>query len=100
VKIGLPNDSQSNESQKEKTMRKLSLVFMLCMFVLVAQQTATRLWAQGEKKDAPPEPKFKVGEVAPDFKLLDQNRKEVKLSDYLGKKNVALAFYVFAFTGG
>jgi cytochrome oxidase Cu insertion factor (SCO1/SenC/PrrC family) len=100
VKIGLPNDSQSNESQKEKTMRKLSLVFMLCMFVLVAQQTATRLWAQGEKKDAPPEPKFKVGEVAPDFKLLDQNRKEVKLSDYRGKKNVALAFYVFAFTGG
>jgi len=81
-------------------MRKLSLVLMFCMFVLVAQQTATRLWAQGEKKDAPPEPKFKVGQMAPDFKLLDQNRKEVKLSDYRGKKNVALAFYVFAFTGG
>jgi cytochrome oxidase Cu insertion factor (SCO1/SenC/PrrC family) len=81
-------------------MRKLSLVLVLCMFVLVAQQTATRLWAQGEKKDAPPEPKFKVGEMAPDFKLYDQNRKEVKLSDYRGKKNVALAFYVFAFTGG
>lgn len=99
--IGLLSDSQSIESHKEKlTMRKLSLVFMLCMFVLVAQQTATRLWAQGEKKDAPPEPKFKVGEMAPDFKLLDQNRKEIKLSDYRGKKNVALAFYVFAFTGG
>jgi cytochrome oxidase Cu insertion factor (SCO1/SenC/PrrC family) len=81
-------------------MRKLSLVFTVCMFALVAQQTATRLWAQGEKKDAPPEQKFKVGEMAPDFKLLDQNRKEVKLSDYRGKKNVALAFYVFAFTGG
>jgi len=25
--------------------------------------------------------------------------KDVKLSDYRGKKNVVLAFYVFAFTG-
>jgi peroxiredoxin len=24
----------------------------------------------------------------------------VKLSDYRGKKNVVLAFYIFAFTGG
>jgi len=38
--------------------------------------------------------------MAPDFTLLDQNRKEVKLSDFRGKKNVVLAFYVFAFTGG
>lgn len=53
-----------------------------------------------EKKHAPPEPSIKVGDVAPDFKLTDQNGKDVKLSDYRGKKNVALAFYVFAFTGG
>ena len=53
-----------------------------------------------DKKPAPPEPTVKVGEVAPDFKLTDQNGKDVKLSDFRGKKNVALAFYVFAFTGG
>lgn len=53
-----------------------------------------------EKKPAPPEPTVKVGEAAPDFKLTDQNGKDVKLSDFKGKKNVALAFYVFAFTGG
>ncbi len=53
-----------------------------------------------EKKPAQPEPTVKVGEVAPDFKLTDQNGKDVKLSDFKGKKNVALAFYVFAFTGG
>ncbi len=53
-----------------------------------------------EKKMAPPEPAIKVGEAAPDFKLTDQNGKDVKLSDFKGKKNVALAFYVFAFTGG
>jgi peroxiredoxin len=45
----------------------------------------------------------KVGEVAPDFtlKYFDGNDlKDVKLSDYRGKKNVVVAFYIFAFTGG
>ncbi len=43
---------------------------------------------------------LKVGDKAPDFTLPDQNNKPVKLSDFLGKKNVVLAFYVLAFTGG
>jgi peroxiredoxin len=45
----------------------------------------------------------KVGESAPDFKLkyFDGNDlKEVSLSQYLGKKNVVVAFFIFAFTGG
>lgn len=45
----------------------------------------------------------KVGDTAPDFALKysdGKDLKEVKLSDYRGKKNVVLAFYVFAFTGG
>jgi thioredoxin-dependent peroxiredoxin len=45
----------------------------------------------------------KVGDMAPDFTLHyfdGSNLKEVKLSDYRGKENVVLAFYVFAFTGG
>ncbi len=41
-----------------------------------------------------------VGDKAPDFTLPDQAGKKVKLSDFLGKKNVVLAFYVLAFTGG
>jgi hypothetical protein len=48
-------------------------------------------------------PKIKVGDTAPDFTLLSFDGKELKkvsLHDYRGKKNVALAFYVFAFTGG
>jgi cytochrome oxidase Cu insertion factor (SCO1/SenC/PrrC family) len=56
--------------------------------------------AQAKPAAAAPEPKVKVGNVAPDFTLLDQSRKEIKLSDFRGKKNVVLAFYVFAFTGG
>jgi hypothetical protein len=48
-------------------------------------------------------PKLRVGDTAPDFKLQyfdGHDLKDVHLSDYRGKKNVVLAFYVFAFTGG
>src|SRR5277367_4467988 len=34
-----------------------------------------------------------VGQTAPDFSLMNQEKKEVKLSDYKGKKNVVLVFY-------
>ena len=44
--------------------------------------------------------KVKVCEEAPYFTLPDQNNKPVKLSDFRGKKNVVLAFYVLAFTAG
>ena len=47
-----------------------------------------------------PYDKLKVGDVAPDFTLPDLTGKAVKLSDFRGKNNVVLAFYVFAFTGG
>jgi peroxiredoxin len=38
-------------------------------------------------------PEVKVGDTAPDFTLKDQDQKDVKLSEYRGKKNVVLAFY-------
>jgi hypothetical protein len=47
--------------------------------------------------------KLKVGDTAPDFTLFafdGKALKKVSLRDYRGKKNVALAFFVFAFTGG
>jgi peroxiredoxin len=43
---------------------------------------------------------LKVGDEAPDFTLPANDFKPVKLSDFRGKKNVILAFYVLAFTGG
>jgi AhpC/TSA family protein len=45
----------------------------------------------------------KVGDLAPDFKLqyFDGNDlKDVSLGQYRGQKQVVLAFYIFAFTGG
>jgi hypothetical protein len=56
-----------------------------------------------DNKSASPPPALKVGDVAPDFKLQyfdGSDLKDVTLSQYRGKKNVVLAFYVFAFTGG
>jgi peroxiredoxin len=51
---------------------------------------------------APPPPKthLKVGDMAPDFELNSTTGKKIKLSDFRGKKNVVVAFFPAAFTGG
>ena len=41
-----------------------------------------------------------VGDVAPDFNLIDHNQQQVSLSQYRGSKNVILSFHVASFTGG
>lgn len=67
--------------------------------VLLWMTTCAFAQAQNPK----PAPKIKVGDMAPDFTLLSFDGKDVKpvsLHDFKGKKNVVLAFYVFAFTGG
>jgi cytochrome oxidase Cu insertion factor (SCO1/SenC/PrrC family) len=71
----------------------------LALGMTVLGGLASRVGAQ-EKKDATPEPTVKVGDMAPDFTLRDTHGKEVSLHDFRGKKSVALAFYIFAFTGG
>ncbi len=40
-----------------------------------------------------------VGDEAPDFELMDQDRNPVRLSSYRGEKNVIVVFYPLAFTG-
>ena len=71
-------------------MKRLLLAVLLAAWVLPASYAA----------DETPAPKVKVGDMAPDFTLTDQNGNKVSLHDFKGKKNVALAFYIFAFTGG
>lgn len=77
-------------------MRKLVLTGVVTCILLAFGNGAL---AQ-DKKAAPPEPKIKVGDMAPDFSLDDQTGKPVSLKDFRGKKSVALAFVVFAFSGG
>jgi len=86
-------------------MRK-SFVGIVAAALLVAISIGlapSRLQAE-TKEPAKSEPiKLKVGDVAPNFTLLaldGAGLKKISLEDYRGKKNVALAFYVFAFTGG
>ncbi|MGH9732760.1 MAG: hypothetical protein ACRD4A_13780 [Candidatus Acidiferrales bacterium] len=43
---------------------------------------------------------LKAGDVAPTFSLPSDQRSSVSLDSFRGKKNVILAFYVLAFTGG
>ena len=75
--------------------RRLATFLIPALFVASASFAAS-----AADQPSTPDPKIKVGDTAPDFSLKDQTGKEVKLSDFRGKKNVVLAFYVFAFTGG
>ena len=72
--------------------------------IIVALTLLIGATAFAQEKKAPPEPlKIKVGDMAPDFTLLEYNGEKVvpvSLHDFKGKKQVALAFFVFAFTGG
>ena len=64
---------------------------------------ATAAFAADEPKKAPEPLKIKIGDTAPDFTLLAYDGSKitpVSLHEFKGKKQVALAFFVFAFTGG
>jgi cytochrome oxidase Cu insertion factor (SCO1/SenC/PrrC family) len=69
-----------------------SLIFVIVSFAQTPSPTPAPTPA--------PYDRLKVGDMAPDFTLPDLTGKPVKLSDFRGKNNVVLAFYVFAFTGG
>ncbi len=68
----------------------------LISLVAVAVLSITALAQQ----PTPPKTNLKVGDPAPDFTLRATDGKTYKLSDFKGKKNVVLAIYVLAFTGG
>lgn len=82
-------------------MRKSILTSALAC--LMATSVFLPAIAQAQQKTPPPPLKLKVGDEAPDFhlKYFDGAKvQDVSLSDFKGKKNVVLAFFVFAFTGG
>ena len=90
-----------------RKLRPAALVVALA--AAASAQEAPKAAAQPTPQPAPaaqpqrpqaPKTHHKVGHAAPDFTLPDTKGQPVKLSDFRGKKNVVLAFYVLAFTGG
>lgn len=73
---------------------------LLAAFALVSMATAFAAPISLSQKQELAKTSLKVGDAAPDFTLLSDQWKPVKLSDFKGKKNVLLAIYVLAFTGG
>jgi peroxiredoxin Q/BCP len=75
-------------------MKKLVIVAVAMAFVMAAGTA----WAQGQ---------LEVGDKAPEFPQPMASTAgekpgavKVQLSDFLGKKNIVLAFYVADWTGG
>ena len=80
-------------------MRKPLLPLCLLLAVSLFMSLPSPLRAQ----EKPPSAALKVGTDAPDFSLKyfdGAEMKDVSLKDFKGKKNVVLAFYIFAFTSG
>lgn len=76
-------------------MKRLIVTLLLACVVFSQPLSST------EKKEAGQMPK--VGDLAPDFKMKyfdGHDLKDVTLAQYRGQKQVVLAFYIFAFTGG
>jgi cytochrome oxidase Cu insertion factor (SCO1/SenC/PrrC family) len=73
---------------------------LLSAFITIQTQQPTQTPAARPATPQAPKTHLKVGQPAPDFTLTDTAGKPVKLSDFKGKRNVVLAFYVLAFTGG
>jgi len=79
--------------------KALGLALLLATAVIAAAQQPA---PSPPARTAPPAPhtNLKVGQAAPDFSLRATDGKTYKLSDFKGQKNVVLAIYVLAFTGG
>jgi peroxiredoxin len=73
---------------------------IVCAALLLAALPSSALLTSSAQKEQVAKVSLKVGDPAPDFTLLSDQWKAVKLSDFKGKKNVFLAVYVLAFTGG
>lgn len=87
-------------------MKRTTLLACAASALLLAAAAAPALTGQQQppaKAEPRPEPArthLKVGDTAPDFTLPSTAGGTVTLSSFRGQKNVVLAFYVLAFTGG
>lgn len=76
--VGIHAGGHDSYQHMKTIVKQMQRVLMLGLFSLLSAASQA-----GE---------VKVGEVAPDFELKNQDGKVVKLSDYKGKKKVVLVF--------
>jgi hypothetical protein len=87
-------------------MRKALYTIVVAGLLITAMlrpPISRQLLAKQQPKEPPAPMKLKVGDMAPDFKVKyfdGAKLQDISLADFKGKKNVALAFFVLAFTGG
>ncbi|HVS20243.1 MAG TPA: hypothetical protein VHD88_00270 [Pyrinomonadaceae bacterium] len=97
--------SETRRGDAPMIKKALSFIFVLAAAAVAVGQQPTPTPAKATPPAAP-HTNLKVGDKAPDFTLAstatgqDGRSLRFKLSDFKGKKNVVLAFYVLAFTGG
>ena len=89
-----------------KNFKAAAAMLVLALVVPILSQCSsanapTTVTGEAKVTVSIPQPvSLKVGDEAPDFTLPDQNGKPHSLSQFRGRENVVLAFYVLAFTGG
>ena len=76
----------------------MSRISMLCITIVFTFIIIDAISAKEKQMETFKD--LKVGMAAPDFTLNDGDGAAHSLRDYLGKKNVVLAFYPKDFTGG
>ena len=90
----------------QKLSRRIfQLLAVCCAILLSAAFWNPPVFAEDDVKNsdaaaAAQSPSLEVGMIAPDFTLADDTGAMRTLSEFLGKKNVVLAFYPKDFTGG
>jgi cytochrome oxidase Cu insertion factor (SCO1/SenC/PrrC family) len=87
---------------QNKLVKAASMLLAVALAMPLLSASASAADKKAKAQSEPPL-RLKVGDKAPNFTLLafdGHDLKKVSLSDFRGKKDVVLAFYVFAFTGG
>src|ERR1700730_7794790 len=95
---------QGNQAMKRKYFKHLAIWGLLVPLLVLSSfgraQAQTKAPSEENKKTQASAPVgLQVGDMAADFTLLafdGRGLKKISLQDYRGKKNVALAFFVFA----
>ncbi|MCG3162008.1 MAG: hypothetical protein JMDDDDMK_03236 [Acidobacteria bacterium] len=80
--------------------RTLCLGILMALSVTALAQQSTQQASQPARPASAVKTHLKAGDVAPDFSLPGTDGKTYTLSQFKGQKNVVLAFYILAFTGG